>query len=127
MLRCGDTLALCGDLGSGKTTLARGLIRALCGEVEVPSPTYTLVQVYDAPECELWHGDMYRLESPQACQELGLEDAFLDAICLIEWPDNLGAFLPQSAINISLSFGEISGRQLEISGEACWIDALELS
>jgi tRNA threonylcarbamoyladenosine biosynthesis protein TsaE len=138
-LRCGDTLALRGDLGAGKTTLARGLIRALCGEVEVPSPTYTLVQIYETPQGELWHGDMYRLESPQACHELGLEDAFLDAICLIEWPDNLGVFLPQSAINVSLSFQETSqitpqetsqetyGRWLEISGGAPWISALELS
>lgn len=123
-LRAGDTLALRGALGAGKTTLARGLIRALCGAVEVPSPTYTLVQIYETDKGELWHGDMYRLERPQACLELGLEDAFLDAICLIEWPDNLGAFLPQNAINLSLSFGEKSGRRLEISGEVPWIETL---
>ena len=79
----GDIIALTGDLGAGKTTLARGLIHALCGEIEVPSPTYTLVQMYDTPKGEIWHCDMYRLEQPRDAYELGLIEAFDTAICLI--------------------------------------------
>ena len=123
-LAAGDVLALRGDLGAGKTTLARGVITALMGDVDVPSPTYTLVQSYDTPKGELWHGDMYRLERPEACIELGLEDAFLDCICLIEWPDKLGKFLPRNAVNITLSF-DGHGRTARIEGAPSWIAALD--
>ena len=121
----GDTLALRGDLGAGKTTLARGLIGALSGEMDVPSPTYTLVQTYETPKGELWHGDMYRLEQSQDCIELGLEDAFLDCICLIEWPDKLGGYLPSRHLRITLAQdGESDTRTLEIIGDATWRDRL---
>ena len=121
----GDCLALRGDLGAGKTTLARGMIAALTNESDVPSPTYTLVQSYETPKGELWHGDMYRLERPEDCAELGLEDAFLDCICLIEWPDKLGSFLPKSAINITLSF-DGGGRMARIGGAPSWIADLSV-
>ncbi len=120
-LQVGDVLALRGDLGAGKTTLARGLISALIGDTEVPSPTFSLVHIYETSKGEVWHGDMYRLESPQACIELGLEDAFLDCICLIEWPDNLGSYLPEQVINITLNFnGE--ARTALIEGVPDWIE-----
>ena len=114
-LRPGDVAALTGDLGAGKTTLARGLIRALCGVDDVPSPTYTLVQTYDAPGSELWHCDMYRLERPEDAYELGLMDAFEDAICLIEWPERLGALLPETARYIEIGF-EGGGRTAVLKG-----------
>jgi len=126
----GDCLALRGDLGAGKTTLARGLITALrkdkTDDTDVPSPTYTLVQIYDTPKCELWHGDMYRLERAEDCIELGLEDAFLDCICLIEWPDKLGTFLPETAISVTLSFGG-AGRTARIEGGVNWIEDLDVT
>ena len=115
LLRPGDVAALTGDLGAGKTTLARGLIRALCGVDDVPSPTYTLVQTYDAPGCELWHCDMYRLEKPEDGYELGLIDAFEEALCLIEWPDKLGDLIPEDALSIDIQFdGE--GRKVTLKG-----------
>ena len=129
-LAAGDTLALRGELGAGKTTLARGIITALSGETDVPSPTYTLVQTYESARGELWHGDMYRLARPQDCLELGLEDAFLDCICVIEWPDKLGAFLPESAINITITFdgpNRDMGRSARIEGAKDWIKDLSLT
>jgi len=86
-LSIGQTVTLTGDLGAGKTTLVRGMIQSVLGDIDVPSPTYTLVQTYDMPDFELWHCDMYRLERPQDGYELGLMDAFEEAVCLIEWPD----------------------------------------
>ncbi len=120
-LNVGDVIALRGELGAGKTTFARGLIKALTDETEVPSPTYTLVQVYEADRCEIWHCDMYRLERPEDGIELGLLDAFEDAICVIEWPDKLGGFLPKNALNIDIVFkGE--GREVHFTGWETRID-----
>jgi len=90
-LRRGDVVYLTGDLGMGKSTLARGLVRALTRpDQEVPSPTFTLVQGYDTPAFELLHLDLYRLEDPEETLELGLDDARNDGVLLIEWPDRLG-------------------------------------
>ena len=90
-LRRGDVVYLTGDLGMGKSTLARGLVRALTRpDHEVPSPTFTLVQSYDTPAFELLHLDLYRLEDPEETLELGLDDALNDGVLLIEWPDRLG-------------------------------------
>ena len=121
-MRAGDVLALRGGLGAGKTTLVRGFLRALLGyELEVPSPTYTLVQVYEGPECEIWHGDMYRLERPQDGEELGLWDAFEDAICLIEWPEKLGDYWPEDALSLQIEF-DGQGRKAVLSGSKEWIN-----
>ena len=90
-LRRGDVVYLTGDLGMGKSTLARGLIRALTRpDQEVPSPTFTLVQSYDTAAFELLHLDLYRLDDPEETLELGLDDALNDGVLLIEWPDRLG-------------------------------------
>ena len=104
VLQAGDCIALRGDLGAGKTSLVRGLIQNVLGDIEVPSPTYTLVQSYDLPNYELWHCDLYRLDSPEDAYELGLMEAMLDAVCILEWPDKLGDLLPKSALNITLEF-----------------------
>lgn len=103
-LRAGDVVRLSGDLGAGKTTLARGLIQSRLGEMEVPSPTYTLVQTYDWGDVELWHCDLYRLEQPNDAYELGLMDAMGEEIVLLEWPDRLGALCPDDALSVHIAF-----------------------
>lgn len=105
-LQPGDVILLRGDIGAGKTHFARSLIQSLQAPPEdVPSPTFTLVQVYDTPKGELWHSDLYRLGSPDDCVELGLTDAFEDAICLVEWPDRLEDLTPSNALDITLTLG----------------------
>lgn len=102
----GDIIALKGDLGAGKTSLARAFIRARGGGEEVPSPTFTLVQVYDVRPTAIWHFDLYRLNAPEEAWELGIEDAFSDAVSLIEWPERLGSLLPPRRLEITLLFGD---------------------
>jgi tRNA threonylcarbamoyladenosine biosynthesis protein TsaE len=107
----GDVFALKGALGAGKTTLARGFIRALTTpEEEVPSPTFTLVQGYDSRKGPLWHFDLYRLEDPEEAWELGIEDAFADGISLIEWPERLGPLLPARRRDVTLEMAGIGRR-----------------
>jgi len=114
-LSAGQTVCLTGGLGAGKTTLVRGMIQSVLGDIHVPSPTYTLVQTYEMPQFELWHCDMYRLERPEDGYELGLMDAFEEAVCLIEWPDKLGELIPKDAMRIEIAFdGE--GRKVTLTG-----------
>ncbi|MDX8353223.1 tRNA (adenosine(37)-N6)-threonylcarbamoyltransferase complex ATPase subunit type 1 TsaE [Cognatiyoonia sp. IB215182] len=102
ILRPGDTLLLEGEIGAGKTAFARAAIRAMLGRAEdVPSPTFTLVQTYDTPQGPVWHFDLYRLTHPDEVLELGLDQALAEAICLIEWPDRLGADSPSDALNLA--------------------------
>ena len=101
----GDIIALKGDLGAGKTTFARHFIRACGSAEEVPSPTFTLVQVYEVGDAAIWHFDLYRIKSPEEAWELGIEDAFAEGISLIEWPERLGRLLPRRRLEIELRFG----------------------
>jgi len=101
----GDVIALKGELGAGKTSFARAFIRARGGGEEVPSPTFTLVQVYELGDAAVWHFDCYRLRDPEEAWELGIEDAFRDGISLIEWPERLGLLLPARRLEITLSTG----------------------
>ncbi len=114
-LSAGQVVCLTGDLGAGKTTLVRGMIQSLLGPIDVPSPTYTLVQTYEGPEFELWHCDVYRLEKPEDGYELGLIEAFEDALCLIEWPDKIEPLIPEDALHINIAF-EGEGRKLTMTG-----------
>lgn len=93
-LRPGDVVALEGDLGAGKTTLARAILKALGHEGEVPSPTFTIIETYDAPPLRLpmVHADFYRLEDPSELRELGLDDYREDAALIAEWPARAGGF-----------------------------------
>jgi tRNA threonylcarbamoyladenosine biosynthesis protein TsaE len=116
-LRPGDAVLLSGPVGSGKSQLARALIRARLGRAEeVPSPTFTLVQIYEAPDgAVLWHADLYRLAGPQEAEELGLAAAFETAICLVEWPDRLGGLQPADALSVALA-PEGGGLRARLSG-----------
>ncbi len=123
-LKTGDTVLLRGDLGSGKTTLARSVIEALAGVSDAPSPTYTIVQTYDLLDGGwLWHADLYRVEDEAELDELGLEDAFEDAVCLIEWPDRLGALTPASRLELDISSepgNETTSRLVRLTGHGDW-------
>ena len=112
----GDCLLLSGPIGAGKSTVARAFIRARCGAGEdVPSPTFTLVQVYEDGVSEIWHADLYRLTHPDEVWELGLEDAFTRAICLVEWPDRLGKHVPDGALHLTLA-ADGEGRRAVLRG-----------
>jgi tRNA threonylcarbamoyladenosine biosynthesis protein TsaE len=109
LLRAGDLVGLEGDLGSGKTELARAVIQARAGAaIEVPSPSFTLVQDYDLPGLPLWHVDLYRLSDPLEVIELGLLDALADTALLVEWPERAGDLLPADRLTIRL---EITGEE----------------
>ena len=115
----GDVILLSGPVGAGKTHFARALIQSLLTVPEdVPSPTFTLVQTYDTRNGTLWHTDLYRLSTETEIDELGLTEAFEDAICLVEWPDRLGRFAPENALSI-----EISSEQEDRTALFTWTDA----
>ncbi len=123
----GDVIALSGDLGAGKTEFARAFIRALTDpEEDVPSPTFTLVQTYEADAAEIWHFDLYRLEHPEDVFELGIEDALADAISLIEWPDRMGTYIPRDRLEIVLTVTKGKNhRQAElVPHDAHWSERL---
>ena len=99
-----DVVLLYGGLGMGKSVFCRAVIRMLCGDdTEVPSPTFTLVQTYDAPIGAIWHFDLYRLSDVSEIYELGWEEALADGVILVEWPERLGNILPASYIDITIS------------------------
>jgi tRNA threonylcarbamoyladenosine biosynthesis protein TsaE len=145
IVRPGDLIALTGDLGAGKTALARALIACLpdadggdaSGE-EVPSPTFTLVQTYDRRAADgaplaVWHFDLYRLGEPDEVDELGWEEALAGGLVLVEWPDRLGARLPTRRLDVTLVYAEDggpsgdAGRVAVLQGGPGWagrIDAL---
>lgn len=106
-LVAGDILLFYGDLGMGKSVLARALIKHLCKspEMEVPSPTFTLVQSYDSPLGEILHFDLYRLCDVSEVYEIGWEEAMEagEGVVLVEWPERLGALMPESAIHIHIT------------------------
>lgn len=113
----GDAILLSGPLGAGKSALARAFLRALAGDpgLEVPSPTFTLVQSYATPKGEAHHYDLYRLASSQGLEELGWDEA-RQGIVLVEWPDRLGALAPEGALRVALAPLSETAREAEIAG-----------
>ena len=106
LVRRGDVIALKGELGTGKTSFARAFIRSRAGHDEdVPSPTFTLAQAYETPDLTIWHFDGYRLRDPEEAWDLGIEDAFRDAVSLIEWPERFGALIPKRRLEITFEHG----------------------
>jgi tRNA threonylcarbamoyladenosine biosynthesis protein TsaE len=118
----GDVIALKGDLGAGKTSFARAFIRARGDrDIAVPSPTFTLVQVYEFTPAAIWHFDLYRLTSSEEAWELGIEDAFSEGISLIEWADRLGPLLPDRRLEINFAFGDRpDARQVLLYPGSAW-------
>jgi tRNA threonylcarbamoyl adenosine modification protein YjeE len=117
-LRAGDAVALWGDLGAGKTTLARAILRALGVTEDVPSPTFTLVQSYDT-RLPVAHYDLYRLKNAREMEELGFDDALADGAVLVEWPERAPEVLPPDALHVRL--GVQSGtRSARLTGPARW-------
>ncbi|MBN4016643.1 tRNA (adenosine(37)-N6)-threonylcarbamoyltransferase complex ATPase subunit type 1 TsaE [Rhodospirillaceae bacterium AH-315-P19] len=124
----GDVIGLGGELGAGKTAFARAFIHARAGGVkeDVPSPTFTLAQIYDLAEFPVWHFDLYRLSKAEDAVELGIEDAFADGVSLIEWPGRLGPLLPWDRLDILLTQGAAAdARHAVLVGHGSWAMRLE--
>lgn len=127
LLRAGDVIALRGALGAGKTELARALIRARAGAaIEVPSPSYTLVQDYRVRDLVIRHIDLYRVADPAELLELGLDAPAADEVWLIEWPERAGAVLPSDRLEVELRQGEApDARIAEVTAGAGWRERLQ--
>ena len=119
IVKPGDIVTLSGPLGAGKTALARGLIEALGHEGEVPSPSFALVQPYEALRPPIWHVDLYRIESPAEIEELGL-DAAADAVLLVEWPERACDGAWDGALRLSLDFAPDDARILTADVPPSW-------
>ena len=116
-LEPGDVVALRGDLGAGKTTLARAILSALGHEGEVPSPTFTLVQSYETPRLAVAHFDLYRLKRPEEIAELGFDDALDAGAALVEWPEMAEAAMPDERLDVTLT---AEPRAAALSGGGRW-------
>lgn len=127
-LEPGDVVLLEGDLGAGKSELARAVIRALAGaEITVPSPTFTLVQTYELPGLEVTHSDLYRLEQEEEALELGLEDCWQRGALLVEWPDRAPGLWPAERLSVRLEPVRETGpevRRAQLCGTGRWATAL---
>lgn len=121
-LAIGDVVALHGDLGAGKTELARAVIRAAAGDetLTVPSPTFTLAEIYDTKLGAIWHFDLYRLDSPEQVWELGFEEALADGISLIEWPERIGSLLPARRLDVTLALEHDEVRTASLVASGPW-------
>lgn len=119
-LRPGDVVALHGDLGAGKTTLARGILAGLGFAGEVASPTFPIVQPYEALAVPVWHVDLYRIEDPAEIDELALDEALDFAALLIEWPERLGGRLWRHALRLTLRRAGEGARALTAEVPPAW-------
>ena len=122
VLRPGDIIALSGELGAGKSSLARGLLEGLGFTGEVPSPSFALVIPYAPPEVRIpvWHVDLYRLDTPEEADALALDEALDDGALVIEWPERLGARLWPDALRVTLEFDTNGGRRLTVNVPPSW-------
>ncbi|HXM00319.1 MAG TPA: tRNA (adenosine(37)-N6)-threonylcarbamoyltransferase complex ATPase subunit type 1 TsaE [Rhizomicrobium sp.] len=125
VLRAGDTLALDGDLGAGKTALARAILVALGVSETVPSPTFTLVQHYETARLTVSHFDLYRIKSESELDELGFDDALADGAVLIEWPERAPHRIPHDALHVHMAATGESARRVTLRGPQRWAVLLE--
>lgn len=123
----GDVVTFRGNLGAGKTSFVKYMINSLSkSEVEVTSPSFNLLHIYDQNNIELWHFDLYRLKDIDEIYELGIEDAFIKGVSLIEWPEIIDKILPKNRLEIKLSFAEKeNARIVNLSGFSKWSKILE--
>lgn len=123
-----DVITLRGDLGAGKTELARSIITSLIGKNEtVPSPTFTIVQTYETSKGTLSHYDLYRLNSPEEAEELGLEETLFTQMVIIEWPEKLGPKKFHNNLDIEITLEDLEKHYFTFSGNSRWkkfIDSL---
>jgi tRNA threonylcarbamoyladenosine biosynthesis protein TsaE len=119
-LRAGDVVALFGDLGAGKTTLARGILAGLGHEGEVASPTFPIVIPYETLRLPAWHVDLYRLEDPAEIDELALEEALEDGLLIVEWPERMGLGLWPQSLRLTLRHEGEGSRALTAAVPAAW-------
>jgi tRNA threonylcarbamoyladenosine biosynthesis protein TsaE len=123
-LGTGDVVALRGDLGAGKSVLARAILRALGVAEDVPSPTFTLVQTYETPKLVVRHFDLYRIEDPSELGELALDEALDEGAALIEWPERAPSRLMDDALAVHLETLGGDKRRAQISGPSRWAGIL---
>lgn len=100
--KVGDVFAFFATLGMGKSVFCRAFVQNFIPQTDVPSPTFTLLQTYEAPDFEIYHYDLYRLNNPDEIFELGMEEALYQTVCLIEWPEKMGGYLPRKAIRVEI-------------------------
>jgi tRNA threonylcarbamoyl adenosine modification protein YjeE len=124
-LRRGDMVALEGPLGAGKTTFARATLQTLGITGEVPSPTFTLVQLYEMGNFPVSHFDLYRLKSADELDELGWDDAMSDSVVLVEWPERAGSRLPHNRLSLRFGLNEKSERSCTIDPHGEWIKRMK--
>ena len=115
----GDVITLSGPLGVGKTALARGLVRALGHDGEVPSPSFALIQPYEELVPPLWHVDLYRIEDASEIEELGVDEAAA-GVLVVEWPERAGEGAWPAALRLSLDFGQNGDRSLTAEVPPAW-------
>lgn len=124
-LSAGDTVTLSGPLGSGKSVLARAIVRTFSPREEVPSPTFTLVQSYETQNFTISHVDLYRLRSESELRELGLDEALERGVLVIEWPDRMGVQLPADRLDLMFEAADGESRLMKIVGRGSWVARLK--
>lgn len=123
-LSCGDCVALEGGLGAGKTSFARALIHALGAMDEVPSPTFTILQVYELPKLTIYHFDLYRVQSESELEELGWQEALGTGLVIVEWPSHAGHQLPLSSLTLDFQMSAQGDRFCQLKADEIWTDRL---
>lgn len=124
-LAAGDTVTLSAPLGSGKTVLARAIVRKFCPREEVPSPTFTLVQTYETQNFSIAHVDLYRVKSESELRELGLDEILERGVLIIEWPDRMGTLLPADRLDIMFEAANGETRLMKMVGRGTWVSRLK--
>jgi tRNA threonylcarbamoyladenosine biosynthesis protein TsaE len=126
VVKLGDIITLSGNLGAGKTSFAQYFIKALSdAEIEVTSPTFNLLHVYQLKVIEIWHFDLYRLKNGDEIYELGIEDAFLNGVSLIEWPEIIQSILPKDRLDLRIDFSSNKDeRIITWKGSSRWTELL---